>query len=128
MVAWTEYRDTAAARGALALELFIVESVPTGDPEAVKATLPDHLAYQRDMEDRGRLVLAGPVSDPTGEEMQGTGMIVYRAGSMDEARAIAEADPMHARGARAFTLRKWLINEGNLTVNVGLSTGRARLS
>ena len=73
MVAWTEYRDTAAARGALALELFIVESTPAGDPEAVKATLPDHLAYQRDMEQQGRLVLAGPVSDPSGEEKSAHG-------------------------------------------------------
>lgn len=128
MVAWTEYRDTAAARGALALEVFIVETTPTGDPEAVKATLADHLAYQRQMEEEGRLVLAGPVSDPSGDEMQGQGMIVYRAASMDEARALAEADPMHARGARSFTLRKWLINEGSLTINVGLSTGRAKLS
>ncbi len=128
MVAWTEYRDTAAARGALALEVFIVESTPTGDPEAVKAALPDHLAYQREMEDQGRLVLAGPISDATGDEMQGNGMIVYRAASMEEARAMAEADPMHAQGARSFTLRKWLINEGSLTINVGLSTGRAKLS
>jgi len=128
MVGWIEYRDTAAARGALALEVFIVETTPTGDPEAVKAALPDHLAYQREMEEQGKLVLAGPMSDASGNEMQGQGMIVYRAGSMDEARALAEADPMHARGARSFTLRKWLINEGNLTVNVGLSTGRAKLS
>ena len=96
MVAWTEYRDTAAARGALALEVFIVESTPTGDPEAVKAALPDHLAYQREMEEQGRLVLAGPVSDATGERDAGQGMIVYRAASMEEARAMAEADPMHA--------------------------------
>lgn len=128
MVAWTEYRDTAAARGALALEVFIVESTPTGDPAAVKAALPDHLAYQREMEEQGRLVLAGPVSDATGDQMQGQGMIVYRAASMAQARAMAEADPMHASGARSFTLRKWLINEGNLTVTVGLSTGRAKLS
>lgn len=128
MVEWTEYRDTAAARGALALEVFIVESTPAGDPAAVKATLPDHLAYQREMEQQGRLVLAGPMSDATGNEMQGQGMIVYRAASMEDARLMAEADPMHARGARSFTLRKWLINEGNLTLNVGLSTGLAKLS
>ena len=127
MVAWTEYRDTASARGALALELFVVESTPTGDPEAVRATLPDHLDYQREMEQHGKLVLAGPVSDPTGEEMQGTGMIVYRAASMDDARAMADADPMHKAGARSYTLRKWLVNEGSLTINVGLSTGRAIL-
>lgn len=127
MVTWTEYKETARKRGALALELFVVTSSPADDAEAVKANLPKHLAYQRELEERGTLVLAGPMSDATGEEMQGTGMIIYRAGSMNEARAIAEADPMHASGARNFTLRKWLVNEGSLSINVGLSTGHAAL-
>ena len=42
--------------------------------------------------------------------------------------AMAEADPMHKSGARAFKLRKWLVNEGNLSLNIGLSTGKAVLS
>ena len=54
--------------------------------------------------------------------MQGTGLVVYRAGSMDEAQQIADQDPMHLSGARQYTLRKWLINEGSLSLNVGLST------
>lgn len=128
MVAWSEYRDTAKARGALALELFVVESAPTSGPDAVKESLPDHLAYQRALEVAGALVLAGPLSDATGEEMQGTGLIVYRAENLEVARAIAEADPMHQSGARRYTLRKWLINEGSLNVNLGLSTGQATLS
>jgi uncharacterized protein YciI len=127
MVAWTDYREMARERGALALELFVVQSSPAGDAEAVKASLPDHLAYQRKMEEQGVLVLAGPTSDDTGEEMQGAGLIVYRAASMGKARAIAEADPMHKAGARTFTLRKWLVNEGSLSITVGLSTGRTEL-
>ncbi|MDO6485616.1 YciI family protein [Shimia thalassica] len=128
MVAWNEYKETARGRGALALELYVVESTPSGAPEAVKETLPDHLGYQRDLEERGILVLAGPLSDPTGEDMVGAGLIIYRAKSMDEARSLAENDPMHSAGARSFTLRKWLVNEGSLSINVGLSTGRAILS
>ena len=65
--------------------------------------------------------MAGPLSDDTGEQMQGAGMIIYRAASMEAARAVAEADPMHASGARNFLLRKWLVNEGGLTLTVRLS-------
>lgn len=122
MPAWNDYKDTARSRGALALELFVVHSTPGPDPDAVKAHLPDHLAYQAQQETAGRLVMAGPISDPTGAEMQGAGMIIYRAASMEDARALAAADPMHASGARTFTLHKWLVNEGSLTVSVGLST------
>ncbi|MCR8725169.1 YciI family protein [Frigidibacter sp. ROC022] len=128
MVKWTEYEQTARGRGALALELYLVDSVPAGSPEAVKDNLPSHLEYQREMETRGALVLAGPTSDLSGDEMQGRGLIVYRAASMDEAREMASADPMHKSGAREFTLRKWLVNEGSLSLSVGLSTGRAVLS
>ena len=78
MVAWNDYRAEARARGALALELFVVESTPAGAPEAVKAALPDHLAYQRELEEAGTLVLAGPLSDAAGEVMVGAGLVGRR--------------------------------------------------
>lgn len=127
MVAWNEYRNIAQERGALALELYVVQTTPAGRPEDVKRNLTDHLAYQRQLEESGVLVLAGPVSDPTGEIMVGAGLIIYRAESMEAATNIASDDPMHKSGARDFTLRKWLVNEGSLSINVGLSTGRAKL-
>lgn len=127
MPSWQEYKDIAKSRGALALELFVVESTPC-DPDLLKATLPSHLAYQKDMETKGALVLAGPLSDPSGEEMQGSGLIVYRAASFEDARAMAEADPMHKAGARSFTLRRWLVNEGSLSVSVTLSEQRMTLA
>lgn len=128
MPKWDDYRSEAKSRGALALELFVVQSVPLGDPALLKATLPAHLDYQAKLEAEGTLVFAGPMSDESGEEMQGMGMIVYRAASMETARALAEADPMHAAGARAFTLRKWMINEGSFTLSVGLSGQKVALS
>lgn len=128
MVSWNEYRATARSRGALALELFVVESVPQKAPDDIKKTLSAHLTYQRELEDQGTLVLAGPLSDRSGESMAGAGLIVYRACSMEEAARLAENDPMHRTGARRFTLRKWLVNEGSLSLNVGLSTGRVALA
>ena len=81
MPKWDDYKQEAKGRGALALELFVVQSTPAAAPEAVRAALPLHLAYQRDLELSGQLVLAGPVSDESGAEMQGAGMIIYRANS-----------------------------------------------
>lgn len=128
MVAWTDYKARAKERGALALELYVAHSVPAKAPDDVVAALPDHLAYQATLEREGKLAFAGPMSDETGTEMQGVGLIVYRADSLEAARALAEADPMHRSGARSYTLRRWLINEGALSLDVGLSTGRAILS
>mgnify|MGYP001828185939 FL=1 len=124
---WNEYAAEARARGALAHELHVVLSTPAGDPAKVKDTLPEHLAYQAELEAQGALFLAGPVSDETGELMQGIGLIIYSAASFDEARALAEADPMHAQGARSFVLRRWLINEGSLSLSVALSAQTVKL-
>lgn len=118
---WDDYKAEARERGSLAFETYVVISSPSGAPEDIKAQLPSHLEYQTRMEREGRLMFAGPMSDETGAQMEGMGLIVYRAPSFEAARAIAEADPMHAAGARTFTLRRWMINEGNLSLSVGLS-------
>ena len=128
MPKWEDYKAKARSRGALALELFVVHSAPSGDGGAVRAALPDHLAYQARLEAEGALVFAGPMSDETGEEMQGVGMIVYRARSLEHARELADNDPMHRTGARSFTLRKWLVNEGALTLSVRLSAQAVALT
>lgn len=122
MPKWSEYKAISKERGSLALELYIVETTPKVAPDEMKKILPAHLAYQAEMEKAGKLFLAGPVSDATGEEMQGTGMIVYRAASLEEAKSIADNDPMHKEGARSYNLRRWLINEGSMNLSVGLST------
>ena len=86
-------------------------------PEDVKANLPDHLAYQAQLERAGQLAFAGPMSDESGDHMQGVGLIIYRADSLEAARALAEGDQCtnqaHAatrseNGWEAGTLRLWV--------------------
>ena len=127
MPAWDDYKAEAASRGALAHEVYVAHSTPAGDPAAVKAALPDHLAYLAGLEQSGALMFAGPMSDETGTQMEGMGMLVLRAASFEEARALAEGDPMHKTGARTFVLRKWMINEGSVSVMVTLSGQTAAL-
>ena len=126
MPSWNEYKSAAQERGSLALELYVLESTPV-NATRLGETLPAHLAYQAAQEQKGTLAFAGPLSDDSGEQMHGAGLIIYRADSMDAARAIADADPMHAQGVRRYTLRKWLINEGSLQLDIRLSAQRVRL-
>ena len=127
MPTWSEYKEIARGRGDLAKEFFVVESTPLATPEQRMEILPRHLAYQKELEAAGSLFLAGPLSDETGEEMSGGGLIVYRAETLEDARAIADADPMHKEGGRSYTIRKWLVNEGSLTLKVAFSTQGAQL-
>ena len=127
MPTWNEYKESAKARGSLAMELYVVESTPGANANAVREHLADHLAYQSKQESEGALVLAGPLSDDSGELMEGAGLIVYRAKSLDAARALADADPMHTSGARTYRLRRWLVNEGRMNIELSLSTQSLRL-
>jgi len=127
MPAWGEYKQAAVERGSLALELYVAISTPEKSPEELKKQLPEHLACQAVQEEKGRLVMAGPLSDLTGELMEGVGMIVYRAESLVAAKAIADADPMHSSGTRSYTIRKWLVNEGSFQLDLQLSKQRIPL-
>ena len=120
-----EYKTAARDRGAMAFELFVVTST-VADGARMAGILPDHLAYQAKLEASGALVLAGPLSDPEGRAVVG-GCIVLRAPDMAAARALADADPMHERGARRYEIRRWLVNEGGFTLRVGFGGGEARL-
>lgn len=122
MVAWTDYKEAAKNRGSLALELYVVTSTPAGSAEAVKDNLQSHLAYQQEQEALGKLAFAGPLSDLSGEQMEGMGMIVYRAESLAAASNIADEDPMHKSGARSYSIRRWLVNEGSLQLSISLSS------
>ncbi|MCV0429183.1 MAG: YciI family protein [Roseibium sp.] len=128
MPKFADYKRTAKERGALALELYLVNSVPSGPDADLPGTLPDHLEYQAKLEKEGKLVFAGPVSDFSGEDINGEGMIIYRASSLEDARALAAEDPMHKKGVRSFTIRRWLINEGSFNISFGLSSGSVDFS
>lgn len=120
-----EYKGVAKERGALAFELFIVTSMIV-DPARLKEILPEHLAYQAKLEAAGSLMLAGPLSDTEGSDLVG-GCSIIRAESMAAARVLVDADPMHAKGARAYEIRRWLVNEGGFTLRVGFGGGVAKL-
>ena len=121
MPAWSEYKKAAQDRGSLACELYAIISTPAKSPEELRENLPDHLSYQGELEQQGKLVMAGPLSDESGDMMEGVGMIIYRADSLAAATALADADPMHKTGTRTYTIRRWLVSEGSFQLDIKLS-------
>ena len=111
-----------ASRAMLQKQLYAIFTKPTGAIEAVLANMEVHLAFQVSLEKDGILFAAGPMWSDDEKTWEGEGLVVVRAGSRDEAIAIAERDPMHRSGARGFTVRPWMINEGTLSVRLDLSS------
>ena len=125
--------DTAAAtqtqmcveRGYLAKQLYAIFTTPVNGAagiDDVMDTLPDHLLFQEELERDGIMFAAGPHWTDDESRWEGDGLVVIRAGSLDEAEAIAARDPMHSRGVRSFRVRPWLVNEGTVTVRMNFAT------
>ena len=100
----------------LGKEMYLVVTRPVRSPEIAKR-LADHLAHQVELEKRGIMFAAGPLY-PRGSDTPEAGMFVLRASSFEEAERIANEDPLHKAGLRSFTLQKWRVNEGSVTITV----------
>lgn len=124
MLTWRQRIDNARSEGLAAREYFVVFTKPKAGREAVQRHLGIHLEYQRDLEKRGIIVAAGPLSDPSGTEWTGNGMIILRAATLQEARAIADADPMHRDNVRTYEIYPWLMNEGSFSLSIKLAAQR----
>jgi uncharacterized protein len=103
----------------LGKEMYLVVTRPVRSPE-IEKRLMDHLNHQVELEKRGIMFAAGPLY-PRGSDTPEAGMFVLRANSFEEADAIAKEDPLHKAGLRTYTLQKWRLNEGRITVTVDFS-------
>jgi uncharacterized protein YciI len=70
-------------------------------PDFDPAAIPDHYHFLQDLRDRGLLEQAGPFADASG------GAYVLKAASFDEAKRLAEQDPLHLRGCSTVTVHAW---------------------
>ena len=71
--------------------LYVVLTTPIKPMSELLQLLPDHLNYMIDLEKRGMLFASGPFL--AGKDLPpGSGMTILRAGSLEEAEAIAGED------------------------------------
>jgi uncharacterized protein YciI len=66
--------------------------------------LKRHAAHLSALDRSGQLVLAGPIPEVPG------GLIVLRVASLDDATAIADADPLVRGGYQTYSAATWLMS------------------
>ena len=110
----------------LGKKLWVVMSRRVVPAEAVAKHTKAHLLYQIKLEKDGIMYGAGPAVAPGATEPS-FGLIVIRAKDEDEARRIADADPMHKEGARKYELYQWTMNEGSIGITLNFSDQTFRL-
>ena len=108
-------------------DLYVVFTKPTNGMITVMENLEDHLKFQVSLEKQGIMFGAGPFWEDNEIDWNGEGMVIIRANSIDHAKEIASNNPKHKSGARSFTIRPWLLNEGNIEISLDYSTGKFKL-
>ncbi|EJL46864.1 hypothetical protein BAG01nite_23200 [Brevibacillus agri] len=81
--------------------MLYVALLPIVDQELNAKIRPAHLEYINDLYKQDKVFMAGPFTDKQG------GMVIYKAASLEEARKLAEGDPVVVEGARTLELREW---------------------
>lgn len=77
----------------------------TLDRVARLSASPDHQAWQREQHSAGKVVVSGPSAD------RSMGIYVIRCASREEAVAIADSDPHHARGNSSYEMIEWEVHQ-----------------
>jgi len=85
------------------------QSAPA-DAEETRRLHEDHLAHIRSLMQSGKLGAAGPFTD----DGELRGLLIFRAASLDEARALAEADPLVKSGRFVVEFHPWMAADGTL--------------
>jgi len=72
-----------------------------------------HIAHLDKMAEEGAIVAAGPFDDQSDESFRG--LALYRVGSVEEARALAEQDPAVKAGRLRVEVMTWMTAKGYVT-------------
>ena len=71
------------------------------DIEKNKTFRSQHLEFLEEKNKEGKIFVRGRFTDNSG------GMVIYKAESLQEAEALANADPLVTSGARSLEIHEW---------------------
>jgi uncharacterized protein len=85
------------------LTYYAVELIPVEGRSLTPELIAKHAAHLRELDDDGKLVLAGPFTDDP------RGLLVLNCANAAAASAILEDDPLVGAGVRTYRVHTWLI-------------------
>lgn len=84
--------------------------IPESELEAIQKA---HIGHLDKMAEEGAIVAAGPFDDQSDDSFRG--MCLYRVGSVEEARTLAEQDPAVKAGRLRVEVMTWMTAKGYVT-------------
>ncbi|WP_244238321.1 YciI family protein [Corallococcus terminator] len=87
-------------------------NAPKMEPAVLQKLQDEHLAHLTRMGESGKMVLAGPFGEQDDVGMRGA--CIYRTATKEEARQLAEQDPMVKAGRLQVEVLAWYTEKGYL--------------
>jgi hypothetical protein len=96
------------------------------DPGRLTACRPAHRRWVNERGRDGIIVASGPaLSDDA--QPNGTGILLIRAASRQEAVRILDSEPYHSNGLRRYRLHLWQIRSGSISPGRDLSSDSVQI-
>jgi uncharacterized protein YciI len=104
----------------LNLKLIVMLREPTG-MQMLDDDLIEHLEWMIAKEKEGLVFASGPFITAGAPPGTSGGLTLLRVSGLEQAREVADTDPLVVRGVITYQLREWLLMEGGVTVKVSFS-------
>jgi uncharacterized protein YciI len=85
----------------------------------------EHLRYMISLEEQGALWGSGPFITP--DRIVGDGLTIFNVPEESDVHRFMAEEPLTKLGLRTYTVRKWELREGKVTINLMLSRSRIAL-
>jgi uncharacterized protein len=97
-------------------KLFVAFNKAIARPEDMLPFVAEHLTYMNYLENEGKLFASGPFIQKG--VLVGDGLTILQTSTVEDARALMQAEPLIQRGLRKFDLRPWELREGRMAIQV----------
>ncbi len=105
----------------LTQKLYAVRTRVIVSQAEAKPHKPEHIRYLTSLEAQGRLFASGPF--PSNNEGPDLGLIILRAGSLEEAEGLMKTEPMTAMGLSIYDIHEWHLSIGHIPITLNVSSG-----
>ena len=91
----------------------------TEDLTKLGELIHEHLQWMQSKEKEGSAFLSGTTEATAAAALNG--LTIFQVDTNKDAEALAREDPLTKSGAVSFSLHKWTVNEGRVTITLDLS-------
>jgi uncharacterized protein len=121
----TEGRIADLLKPRLKKRLFVALSKAVAPAEQMLPHVTEHLRYMNQLEAEGFLFASGPfVQDGV---LVGEGLTILQRETIEQARALMDAEALTASGFRQYELRPWELREGKIMITLSASASSFHL-